>query len=99
MVEIFGFRAESLEKSLKIITGPKTDLEGLRRIVRDGMHGVSSEGVFVLYKRNGDEVCCTVRAEGVEGGDVRLGFTVWGGVVAKPAVVVEQGVLVMHSYI
>ena len=82
LANVFDFKLEHLQKSLRIITGPKTDMISFKNLLRGGFSGLSVQGNFVFYKRNGLEISCTIRGipASVDGSNgVQLFFDVESG--------------------
>jgi hypothetical protein len=62
LVTLFGFKPEQLQRSLKIISGPLTDMKSFMDLRKRAFSGQETECLFTFYKRNGDETACQVQA-------------------------------------
>ena len=55
---LLGFNAKELtNSSLRLVFGPQTDLKGIKKIICEDS---ADDSVFLLYKRNGDEIRCSI---------------------------------------
>ena len=62
MVGLFGFKQELLQRSLKVMYGPLTDMRAFMELQKRGFYGHESEsGSFTFYKMNGDTIPCQAR--------------------------------------
>ena len=57
----FGFKKEELQRSLRMIAGPNTDMKGFNDLISTCLRDLQSERTLIFYKKNGDEVKCNVK--------------------------------------
>jgi hypothetical protein len=60
---VFGFKINGMQRSLRVITGPKTDTRSLNDVLDSTSEHQSCTCSLIFYEKSGDEVLCTVRSK------------------------------------
>ena len=69
--DMFGFHVEQLQRTLRIICGPLTDVRKFAELREKGFQGCESVGNITFYNRTGDAMACQVQVSSVMIGEGR----------------------------
>ena len=59
--DLFGFQAEEVKRSLRYLTGPKTDTAEFESLVSSCSKGNRSEKIMTFYRKDGHDVQCVLQ--------------------------------------